>query len=109
MLVDSAQRRLLPALFARTAVLHDGAKQIVAVPEDISLDADPVPVDALGRIASAIDRGGRILDDDAGRRAFQRRQRGIGLGFSVGSGSKGHTPEGIQTAGSGKQRFVMIS
>ena len=68
--VDRPHRRLDPAAAAGAAVAHDGAEDLVAVAEDVGGHADGLADHALGGIAPGVDRGRRVLDDDARRVAL---------------------------------------
>ena len=87
MRVDRPHRRLDPAAAAGPAVAHDRAQDLVAVAEDVGGDAHGVADHALGGIAPGVDRGRRVLDDDARRVAL-----GVGYrhwaGVSTGTAAK---------------------
>jgi hypothetical protein len=67
-------RHGFPLAHADLAVDELGNDRVVAVGEDVRLDDDVFPDDALDRIAAAIDLGTNAFDDDARRRGVRSTQ-----------------------------------
>src|SRR5438552_1390634 len=67
MRVDPVQLGFAPGAVAGSAVADHGPDQLVPVAEHVGLDPDPIADAAFGRVASAVDRWCRVLDDDPAR------------------------------------------
>src|SRR6185503_16300438 len=76
--VDRPHRRLDPAAAARPAVADHRAEDLVPVAEDVGGHAHRLANHPLHGVAPGVDRGGRVLDDDARRVA-------LGVGYRHGA------------------------
>ena len=102
--VDAHHLGLAPVAGLRRLVADDRAQDVVAVAEDVGLDFDRVPDDALGGIPAVVDRRRRVLDHDPlGAAAWFRAAR-LGRGrFNLGAharlgGCCGPAVDGVLTS-----------